>query len=94
MLGAKQEVAVVVAEGAPGHGRVDHVDVQRDSVADVGIAGAGERVQAVDEICGFGGWRDGEGRPFCLFGQEGNGGVQRKKTVFYVCFCFDCFVAI
>jgi hypothetical protein len=84
LLRAEQEIPVGVAEGAPRHGGVEQVHVQRDAVAEVGVPGAGERVQAVDEIGGGGRRRDWEGGPFCLLGEEVHGGVGGEEAVFYV----------
>jgi len=93
-LGAEEEVPVVVAECSPRHPPVDHVDVERGALADIRVPGAGERVQAVDEVCGFGGWGDGEGRPFCLLGERGDGGVAGEEAVLDIGAGLDLFVSV
>ena len=49
-LRADQEITVSVAKGTLLHRCVDHVDVERDTFADVGVTRSGKSVQTVDEI--------------------------------------------
>jgi hypothetical protein len=41
-------------------------------------------VETSYEVCRLRGGRDGERRPFCLLGQQGDFGVDGEEAVFYI----------
>jgi len=77
----QQEVAVGVAERAVVHVRVDHVDVERDALAQVGVSAAAQRVQPVHEVDLLVVLGQGERRPLRLLRQRLDLGVEGQEAV-------------
>lgn len=80
LLGEDEEVAVVVAERAVAHRGVRGVDVHREALAEGGVAVAGDRLQAGDEVRLLVLWRDVERMPCQLGGAEVDLGVEREEA--------------
>jgi hypothetical protein len=86
VLGDQQKVAIGVTKGAVVHVGIDHEDVQGDAFAQVGIAAAAERVQAINEIDLLVRRWQRERCPFGLLYQTFDLGVDGQEAVFDVGF--------